>query len=160
MSSLGGIEEERVIMSREKLQTMRSDTFSVSIGVPPLFAWEVLSHVDLWRLFSPFALTVTSLTPDQFEIDSPQGKVILCVQFDRDRLLLDHVVKLSDGSAVFIPYRVVPNYHGCELVMTNIQSPGDSTEDYEVQVGWMRDELRGAKAFIEERYGRDGGKLC
>jgi hypothetical protein len=61
-------------------------------------------------------------------------------------------VTLSDQTEVFIPYRVTPNHLGSELIMTNVKSPGDSTDDYEEQLQWMRTELEGAKRYVEERF--------
>jgi hypothetical protein len=139
-------------MSLAENITMRSDTYNVSIRVPPEFAWLSLSDVTNWVLFSPFADSIVKIDEDHFEVFSPQGIVQLETQFDRSRLLLDHVVTLTGDVRVFIPYRVVPNHLGSELIMTNVQSPHDSLEAYMVQVEWMHGELRGACKFVEAQY--------
>jgi len=133
--------------------TERSDTCSVSISAPPEFAWSVLANVADWPRFSPFALAVTQTSETTYTVTGPQGDVALRSDFDKDRLLLDHIVTLSDGTEVFIPYRVTPNHRGSELIMTNVKSPGDTDDEYDEQLGWMRTELNGAKRYVEQRYG-------
>ncbi|WP_037971975.1 SRPBCC family protein [Streptosporangium amethystogenes] len=130
-------------------RTERSDTYSVSIEAPPEFVWQAMADVEEWPRFSPFALAVTRTSEKTFDVTGPQGPVVLATCFDRDLLLLDHKVVLSDGAEVFIPYRVAPNHLGSELIMTNVKSPGDSPEEYAEQLEWMRKELHGAKDYVE-----------
>jgi hypothetical protein len=134
--------------------TERSDTYSVSIAAPPPFVWSILSNVEDWAQFSPFAQAVARTSATSFVITSPQGAVLLTTNFDEPRLLLDHTVTLSDQTEVFIAYRVTPNHLGSELMMTNVKSPSDSDTEYDEQLAWMRDELEGAKRFVEDRYSR------
>lgn len=133
------------------LELMQSDTFSVSVGVSPQYAWSVLSQIENWPKFSPFALSVRRTSDTSWKVMSPQGEIPLRSQFDARRLLLDHEV-FTGGQWVLIPYRVVPNLEGCELVMTNFKSPGDSDRSYEEQNEWVVRELQGARRFLEERH--------
>lgn len=132
--------------------TERSDSYSVSIGAPTAFVWATLANVEDWPRFSPFALAVRRKSETGYVVTSPQGEVVLTSNFDRDLRLLDHTVTLHDGTDVFIPYRVTPNHLGSELIMTNVKSPSDSTEEYEEQLEWMRTELENAKRYVEQRY--------
>jgi len=142
-------------MTVEQHRTERCDTYSVSIAAPPAFVWTILSDVREWPRFSPFALAVRQTSATTYTVTSPQGEVALSSDFDGKLGLLDHTVGLPDGTRVFIPYRVVPNHRGSELIMTNVKSPGDSTGDYEEQLAWMRTELEQAKGYVEQRYTSD-----
>lgn len=133
---------------------MRSDTRSVSIQAPAEFTWRKLSDLACWSIFSPFVTECSLLEEGVWSVRSPQGTVVVRTHFDAHRLLLDHVVELAAGP-VLIPYRVVPNLDGSELVMTNFQSPGDSVEEYEEQLDWMIRELDGARSYIEELYAQE-----
>jgi hypothetical protein len=126
---------------------MRSDTYSVSVEVPRLFAWKHMADVGAWRNFSPFVLAAEQIGDDLWRVTSPQGLTLLRTNFSEDLCLLDHTVYLEAGP-VLIPYRVVPNLSGCELIMTNFQSPGDSDAEYAEQVDWMRRELDGAREYL------------
>lgn len=136
--------------------TERSDTYSVSIAAPPAFVWQVLADVGCWPEFSPFALAVAEVAAGRFQITGPQGEVGLTTRFDRELGLLDHVVGIGEDT-VFIPYRVVANLDGAELIMTNVKAPGDSPADYEEQLRWMREELDGAKKYVEHRFATAAG---
>lgn len=131
--------------------TERSDTYSVSIAAPPSFVWQALADVAHWPEFSPFALAVAPGAAGEYRVTGPQGEVVLTTRFDEERGLLDHVVVIGEET-VFIPYRVVANLAGSELIMTNVKAPGDSMDDYEEQLRWMRDELDGAKKYVEHRF--------
>lgn len=133
---------------------MRSDTRSVSIQAPAVFTWRKLSDLSCWAVFSPFVVECSFLEENVWSVRSPQGTIVVRTQFDAQRLLLDHVVELAAGP-VLIPYRVVPNLDGSELVMTNFQSPGDSAEEYEEQLDWMARELDGARLYIEDLYANE-----
>ncbi|HLD77741.1 MAG TPA: hypothetical protein VJB16_01805, partial [archaeon] len=62
----------------------------------------------------------------------------------------DHEV-LVQGARVLIPYRVVPNERGSELIMTNFKAPHDSARAYAEQLRWMRIELRNIKKILERK---------
>lgn len=49
----------------------------------------------------------------------------------------------------FIPYRVVPNKDGAELLMTNFRPRAASRAEYEEQLRWMEVELEQAKLILE-----------
>ena len=129
---------------------MNSDTFSMSVGVTPERAWSFLAAIENWPEFSPFARAVHRIDTDSWQVTSPQGEILLKSRFVERHLLLDHEVH-TGGRWVFIPYRVVPNLDGCELIMTNFQSPGDSDDEYREQNDWVMRELDGAKRFLESR---------
>lgn len=133
------------------LLLMNSDTFSVSVAVPPEYAWSLLAAIENWPEFSPFARLVSRIDTTSWDVVSPQGNILLRSHFVREHCLLDHEV-FTGGHWVFIPYRVVPNLDGCELIMTNFQSPGDSSDEYREQNDWVVRELQGARQFLESRW--------
>jgi hypothetical protein len=137
-------------------RTERSETYSVSIAAPPSYVWRALADVGCWPEFSPFALAVTEAGTGEYRIAGPQGEVGLTTRFNEELGLLDHVVLIGQDT-VFVAYRVIANLDGSELIMTNIKAPGDSMDDYEEQLRWMRDELDGAKRYIEHRFAADTG---
>ena len=72
-------------------------------------------------------------------------------KFDREHLLLDTICIVPSGDEQFIPYRVVPNGEGSELIITNQQTAGVSDEEYTEQLLWMREELENIKKIMEEK---------
>lgn len=129
---------------------MRSDTVSVTIGSAPHEVYNFVSDINHWPQFSDFAPSVTEKN-GYWIIHSPQGDVVLKPYFYPDLSILDHLVTLPSGQEVLIPYRVVPNEQGSELIMTNFQAPGDSDQAYAEQLEWMKKELLTIKDILERR---------
>jgi hypothetical protein len=64
--------------------------------------------------------------------------------------VLDHSVTLPNRATVYVPLRVVPNKHGCELVLTLFRQPGMSDEKFAADAEWVRRDLQNAKRILEE----------
>jgi hypothetical protein len=58
---------------------------------------------------------------------------------------------IASGEEQFIPYRVVANGDGSELIMTNQQTATVSDKDYAEQLQWMKTELDMIKKILEEK---------
>ena len=129
---------------------MRSDTVSVTIKAKPQDVYDFVSDINHWPQFSEFAPAVTQ-KESHWIVHSPQGDVILKTNFNRELLILDHEVTVPSGQKVLIPYRVVPNEKGSELIMTNFQAPGDSDKAYAEQMDWMKKELHTIKAILDKQ---------
>lgn len=106
----------------------RFDTTSLSINAKPEKVWEYVA-----------------------DIHTSQGDVRVIEKFDREHLLLDTVCIVPSGDEQFIPYRVVPNGEGSELIITNQQTAGVSDAEYAEQLTWMREELKNIKKIMEAR---------
>lgn len=128
---------------------MRSDTRSVTIRRRPEDVFDYVADINNWPDYTDFAQSVED-KDTHWIIHSPQGPVRLVPHFDRKLGLLDSAVTLSSGEEVMIPYRVVPNETGAELIMTNFQARGDSPKAYAEQLRWMEKELDAIKKTLEK----------
>ena len=126
----------------------RFDTVSVSIMRKPQDVYEFISDLNNWPKFSDFAKKLENLQ-DKWIAHTEQGDIEIIPHFDKKLLLLDSVCVLASGEEQFIPYRVVKNGEGSELIMTNYQGETSSDEDYQQQLQWMRDELENVKQLLE-----------
>ena len=125
------------------------DTVSVSITAKPEKVWEFVSDINNWPKFSEFASDIEKVKDGEWIFHTSQGDVRVIEQFDKEHLLLDHVCIVPSGDEQFIPYRVVPNGEGSELMMTNQQTDGVSDEEYAEQLRWMKEELEKVKELQE-----------
>ncbi len=126
-----------------------STTYGVTIRRTPQEVYDYVSNLANWPQFSDFAANFERITDDEYIAHTTQGDIRVIAKFDAERLLLDTTVVLPDGSSDFIPYRVVPNKNGAELIMTNFKPKSASREEYEEQLQWMDIELKRAKAILE-----------
>jgi hypothetical protein len=127
------------------------DTVSVSIHAKPEKVWDFISNINNWPKFSEFASDIEKVKDGEWIFHTSQGDVRVIERFDKEHLLLDHVCIVQSGDEQFIPYRVVPNGEGGELMMTNQQTAGVSDEEYAEQLQWMKEELHNVKKLLEEQ---------
>lgn len=126
-----------------------STTYSVTIKRKPEDVFRYISDLSNWPKFSDFAKDFERVTDDKYIAHTSQGDIAVKAKFDTESLLLDTVCTLPDGASDFIPYRVVPNKNGSELMMTNFKSTESSAEDYDEQLRWMKLELNKVKHLLE-----------
>jgi hypothetical protein len=125
------------------------DTISVSIDAKPEAVYEFVADLNNWKQFSDFGKNIEQVSQTEWLAHTSQGDVRVIPKFDKDKLLLDSICIIASGEKQFIPYRVLPNGDGSELMMTNQQTASVSDADYKEQLGWMRTELQTIKSILE-----------
>lgn len=128
-----------------------STTYAVTINRSPEAVFGFISNLANWPSFSDFAANFERVTDAEYIAHTPQGDIRVVAKFDRKRMLLDTRCILPDGTSDFIPYRVVPNKGGAELIMTNFRPKHATKAEYEEQLHWMDIELQRAKAVLEAK---------
>ena len=126
-----------------------STTYSVTIKRDPEDVYAYISDLSNWPNFSDFAKDFERVTDSKYIAHTSQGDITVLAEFDPKRLLFDTTCTLPGGKTDFIPYRVVPNKEGAELMMTNFKPTESSAEDYEEQLAWMKIELNNIKQLLE-----------
>jgi hypothetical protein len=86
---------------------------------------------------------------DGWAVTTPIGTVRLRFAPPNAFGVLDHVVKLPDGSEVDVPVRVVPNGTGAEVAFTLFRQPAMSDEDFERDAGQVAADLAALKRLLE-----------
>jgi hypothetical protein len=133
--------------------TMRSRHLSVWIEVA---ADEVYAYASDPRQMADWAAGLAEgglrLTPRGWVANSPMGEVT--VEFTATNALgvLDHVVYLPSGEAVYNPMRVVPagvDATACEVVFTVRQRAGVTDAEFEADVTAVAADLETLRRLLE-----------
>lgn len=133
---------------------MRSRHVSVWIDVP---ADAVYAYASDPRQLVTWAAGLAEgglrLTPRGWVADSPMGEVT--VEFTATNTLgvLDHVVRLPSGEAVYNPMRVVPagvDATSCEVVFTVRQRPGMTDAQFEADAAAVAADLETLRRLLED----------
>jgi hypothetical protein len=127
-----------------------STTYAVTIKRSPKDVFDYISNLANWPEFSDFAANFERVTDREYIAHTSQGDIRVIAQFDADKLLLDTQCVLPSGEIQTIPYRVVPNQDGAELMMTNFKPISATTKDYQEQLHWMKVELNQVKNILEK----------
>ena len=128
-----------------------STTLAVTIKRSPKDVYAYISNLANWPEFSEFAANFERVNDHEYIAHTSQGDIRVVAFFDPKRLLLDTQCILPDGEVQTIPYRVVPNREGAELLMTNFRPINATKADYEEQLHWIDIELKKAKEILEKK---------
>ncbi|OBB05871.1 polyketide cyclase [Mycobacteriaceae bacterium 1482268.1] len=133
---------------------MTSRHVSVWIEVAPEVVYAIASDpAQLPRWASGLAQAALRQTADGWVADSPMGEVIVEFAPDNEFGVLDHVVRLPSGEAVYNPFRVIPAGAGqsrCEAVFTVRQRAGMTDEEFEKDVATVADDLDRLRRLAED----------
>jgi hypothetical protein len=81
--------------------------------------------------------------------ESPMGEVEVSFVPANPYFVLDHDVKLLDGTTFNNPMRVIADGNGCEVVFTLRRRPDLSDDDYEADATAIRTDLATLKRLLE-----------
>ena len=114
---------------------MTSRHVSVWVDVAPDVAYAIAADPQqLPRWASGLAESALRQTADGWVADSPMGEVIVEFAPPNEFGVLDHVVRMPSGEAVYNPLRVIPAGEGqrrCEVVFTVRRRAGMTDEEFE-----------------------------
>jgi hypothetical protein len=81
--------------------------------------------------------------------ESPMGEVEVIFAPENPYFVLDHDVKLPDGTTFHNPMRVIADGSGSEVVFTLRRRSDQSDEDYEADATAIRTDLATLKRLLE-----------
>ena len=81
--------------------------------------------------------------------ESPMGEVEVTIVPENPYFVLDHEVKLADGTTFNNPMRVIADGTGCEVVFTLRRRPDQSDDDYAADATAIRTDLATLKRLLE-----------
>ena len=81
--------------------------------------------------------------------ESPMGEVEVTFAPENPYFVLDHEVRLSDGTTFNNPMRVIDHGTGCEVVFTLLRRSDQSDDDYEADATTIRTDLAALKELLE-----------
>ena len=133
---------------------MESRHVSVWIDAPPEVVYEFAADVQTWpRWAAGLAEGGLRQTAAGWVADSPMGEVTVEFAPPNDFGVLDHVVRLPSGEAVYNPMRVVPGGVGgpqCEVVFTVRRRAGMSEEQFDADAEAVAADLATLRRLIED----------
>jgi hypothetical protein len=81
--------------------------------------------------------------------ESPMGDIEVRFVPENPYFVLDHEVRLSDGTTFNNPMRVIDHGTGCEVVFTLLRRSDQSDDDYEADATTIRTDLAALKELLE-----------
>jgi hypothetical protein len=81
--------------------------------------------------------------------ESPMGDIEVRFVPENPYFVVDHEVRLSDGTTFNNPMRVIDHGTGCEVVFTLLRRSDQSDGDYEADATTIRTDLATLKELLE-----------
>jgi hypothetical protein len=133
---------------------MESRHVSIWINAAPEVVYEFASDPHDWpRWAAGLARGGLRQTADGWVADSPMGQVTVEFAPPNEFGVLDHVVRMPSGEAVYNPLRVVPGGVGeslCEVVFTVRRRAGMTDEELDADVAAVRADLETLRRLLED----------
>jgi hypothetical protein len=133
---------------------MESRHVSVWIAAHPEAAYEFAADPQTWsRWAAGLAEGGLRQTVGGWVADSPMGEVTVEFAPRNEFGVLDHVVHLPSGEAVYNPMRVQPGGVGeplCEVVFTVRRRPGMTDEEFDADSEAVAADLMTLKGLLED----------
>ncbi|MFS0900715.1 SRPBCC family protein [Mycolicibacterium litorale] len=136
---------------------MRDDTttrhISVWVAAPAEAVYALASDPLTWpRWAAGLAQGGLRRTERGWVADSPMGEVLVEFSPENTFGVLDHVVRMPSGEAVYNPLRVVPAGPGearCEVVFSLRRRPGVTDTEFEADAAAVAADLEALRGLVE-----------
>lgn len=132
---------------------METRHVSILIEVSPEVVYEFAADPQTWpRWAAGLAEGGLRQTAQGWVADSPMGEVTVEFAPPNAFGVLDHIVRLPSGDAVYNPLRVVPygiDDPRCEVVFTVRRLPGMTEEQFDADANAVAADLATLKRLVE-----------
>jgi hypothetical protein len=132
---------------------MESRHVSIWIETDPEAVYEFAADPQAWPKWAAgLAEGGLRQTADGWVADSPMGQVTVEFAPPNEFGVLDHVVRLPSGEAVYNPLRVIPGGVGearCEVVFTVRRRAGMTDEDFDADAAAVAADLETLRTLLE-----------
>jgi hypothetical protein len=132
---------------------MESRHVSIWIEAAPEAVYEFAADPHTWRQWAAgLAEGGLRQTADGWMADSPIGAVTVEFAPPNGFGVLDHVVRLPSGEAVYNPLRVIPGGVGedrCEVLFTVRRRAGMTDADFEADISAVAADLNTLRGLLE-----------
>lgn|SRR5829696_258537 len=136
------------------MECMESRHVSAWIEADPEAVYEFAADPQTWSKWAAgLAEGGLRQTADGWVADSPMGQVTVEFAPPNEFGVLDHVVRLPSGEAVYNPLRVIPGGVGeprCEIAFTVRRRAGMTDEEFEADAAAVAADLDTLRRLLED----------
>lgn len=85
---------------------------------------------------------------DHWKAAGPEGAVWITFTGHNAFGVMDHTVRLEDGTQVYVPLRVIRNGDGAEVQFTLFRLPGMDDAKFAADAAWVMRDLQALQALL------------
>ena len=133
------------------MTTYRSAVVAVSIQAPPAKVVAFMGDLENWKAWAPWIRSATRIAPNDWALDTGDGRMTMRFVDPNALGVLDHEVTLASGVTLTNSLRVTANGTGSDLVMVLLQWPHLSAEEFDRDHQAVTDDFSRIKQAIERQ---------
>jgi hypothetical protein len=129
-----------------------SKTISVAIDCNWNEVYEAIwQPEDFPKWASGLSKSVLTREGDAWKAVGPEGEEVRISFTGHNAFgVMDHTVTLGDGTAIYVPLRVVRNGEGAEVLLTLFRVPGMTDDKFAADMDWVKRDLLALKAIVSQ----------
>ena len=133
------------------MTTMNSRTITVTIDRPPADVYSYVSNPANFPEFAPSFVRSARQESGEWILETTAGPMVVRFVEQNSFGVLDHTVQLPSGETVLNAMRVVANGSGSDVMMTVLQRPEMSAEEFANDADAVRRDLATLRSVLEKR---------
>jgi hypothetical protein len=104
--------------------------------------------VDFPKWASGLSKSVLIPEGNAWKAEGPGGEIRIAFTGHNAFGVMDHTVRLEDGTQVYVPLRIIRNGDGAEVQFTLFRLPGMSDEKFAADAEWVMRDLKTLKVLV------------
>ena len=125
-------------------------TISISINHPREKVYQFASNPENFPKWLAFVKSVSKKSDRVWNAESDLGKIEIELSPENEFGIIDHTVKLPDGTKVYNPLRVIENGEGSEVIFTLFKMPNKTDEEVNADSKLVKADLKTLKDILEK----------
>ncbi len=128
------------------MQEARTVSISIQRAADAVYAYlSDPANMPRWSLF----IKAVARDADEWVATTPDGMVRMRFAGPNELGVVDHRVRVNPQLEVYVPFRVVPNQEGSEVLFTVFRLAGMSDKQFADDVAMVTTDLRRLKDVLE-----------
>lgn len=130
--------------------TSQTITISISIYNSKEKVYQFASNPENFPKWLAFIQSVSKKSDRVWNAESDLGKIEIELSPENEFGIIDHKVKLPDGTKVYNPLRVIENGEGSEVIFTLFKMPNKTDEEVNADSELVKADLKTLKDILEK----------
>ena len=135
---------------KKNLMTFQTTNISISIDNSKEKVYEFASNPENFPRWLAFVKSASKKSNTIWIAESDLGNIEIELSPKNEFGIIDHKVKLPDGTQVYNPLRVIENGKGSEVIFTLYKMPDKTEEEFNADANLVKADLKVLKDILEK----------
>lgn len=132
------------------VMTFQTTNITISINDSKQKVYQFASNPENFPKWLAFVKSVSKKSDRVWIAESDLGKIEIELSPENEFGILDHEVKLPDGTKVYNPLRIIENGKGSEVIFTLFKMPNKTEEEFNADSNLVKADLKTLKDILEK----------